>query len=99
MDAEREENNDSSPRQFSYDMDAERVCDDCAAQNKKVRTSVRFFQARRSPPPRDHLAIDSVRVKLYSFSAPVSPKARLALRAVLTMALVRPLDHDGVQTA
>ena len=50
-------------------------------------------------PSRNHLATDSLRVKLSSLSVTESPVARLAGRPVLTVAAVRQLDNGGAQTA
>ena len=49
-------------------------------------------------PFRDHLATDSVRVKLPLLSATVSPVARLAISRVFTLAVVRQLDNVVAQT-
>ena len=50
-------------------------------------------------PSRDHLATESVRVKLSFLSAAVRPVARLTQSPVLTVALVHQLDKVGAQNA
>ena len=73
----------------------------CTGQKKKKKTNSRapLSTSYAGRPSRDHLATDSVRMKLSSLSATMSPVARLALRPVLTVALVRQLDNVGAQTA
>ena len=53
-----------------------------------------------SPPPRDHLVIDSVRAELYSLSALVSPVAPPRVKpGAHRDPLDRPLDYDSDQHA
>ena len=59
---------------------------------KKNRTTELVSALYAARPSCDHLATDSVGVKLSSLSAPVSPVARLSCSPVPAVALVRQLD-------
>ena len=67
-----------NPRPLSYN---------CLSGKKRTAELLPASYAAR--PSRDQLAIDSIRVKLSSLSATVSPVARPARSPMLTMALVR----------
>ena len=72
----------------------------CTGQRRKKSNSRACLSASYAArPSREHLATDSVQLKISSRSATVSPVARLALGPVLTEALVRQLDKFGAQIA
>ena len=70
----------------------------CTGKKKQKKLQQSFsLSLVAARPSRDHLATDSVRVKLSLLSATVSPVARLALSPVLTVAVVRQLDNVVVR--
>ena len=70
----------------------------CAGQKQSlVLQSFCLSASYAARPPRDHLATDSIRVKVSLLSATVSPVDRLACNPVLTVAVV--LDYVDTQTS
>ena len=72
---------------------------DFRSKTKKSNSRASLSLSYAARPSRHHLATDSVRVKISSLSATVSPVARLARSPVLTVALARELDNVGAQAA